>query len=151
MNKKRVQKHLGLLQKIVLVSLLAFSFPANAAMTTCKVIYNLEGWSFFYKEYKGEGVVTCNNGQQANVLIVSRGGGLTIGKSKIDKGQGIFSSVYSINEIFGHYISMSGHAGLVNSVEGQAMTKGEVSLVLAGKGRGVDLGLVLSAFSIKAR
>lgn len=151
MNKKIVQISTGLLQKTVLASLLVFSFPAHAAITSCKVIYNLEGWSFFYKEYKGEGVVTCNNGQQANVLMVSRGGGLTFGKSKIDRGQGVFSGVYSINEIFGNYISMSGHAGLVTSVEGQAMTKGEVSLVLSGKGRGVDLGLVLSAFSITAR
>jgi len=151
MSKKRVQIKVGLLKKIVLISLLSFSFSVNAAMTRCKVIYNLEGWSFFYKEYKGEGIVTCNNGEQANVLIVSRGGGFTFGKSKIDRGQGVFSAVYSINEIFGNYFSMSGHAGLVTSVEGQAMTKGAVSLVLSGKGRGVDLGLVLSAFSIRAR
>ncbi len=137
------------LLKIALASLMLFSFSAQAEVTSCRVEYSVEGWSFLYKIYKGVGIVKCVNGQQANVSIVSRGGGLTFGKSKIDRGTGTFSSVYDIKEIYGTYVSMGGHAGAVTSIEGQAMTKGEVSLVLSGKGRGFDFGFSLSAFSIK--
>ena len=137
------------LVKIILAGLLFFSFPAHAEMTSCRIEYSVEGWSFLYKEYKGVGIVRCVNGQQANVSIVSRGGGFTFGKSKIDRGTGTFSRIYDIKEIYGTYVSMGGHAGAVNSVEGRAMTKGEVSLVLTGKGRGFDFGFSLSAFSIK--
>jgi len=137
--------------RFVLAVLMLFSFPVNADLASCKVTYSIEGWSFFYKEYKGGGDITCSNGQRANVSILSRGGGFTVGKSKIDSGKGVFSGIYDINEIFGSYVSMAGHAGVVNSVEGQAMTKGEVSLVLSGKGRGVDLGFALSVFTIRPR
>jgi len=136
---------------IVLASLLLFSAPSYAGLASCKVEYSFEGWSFFYKEYKGIGVVNCNNGQTANVSIWSRGGGFSFGKSKIDRGTGVFSGVFDVNEIFGTYIAMDGHAGVVRSVEGQAMTKGDVSLVLSGRGRGMDFGFSLSAFSIKRR
>jgi len=73
-------------------------------------------------------------------LFGLEGGGFSFGKSKIDRGAGLFSGVFDVNEIFGNYIAMGGHAGLVSSVEGRAMTKGDVSLLLSGKGRGVDLG-----------
>ena len=125
------------------------SIPASAAMTSCKITYNLKGWSIFYKEYKGNGTVTCKNGQRTNVSIITRGGGLTFGKSEINDGKGVFSGVKNINEIFGTYIVLDGHAGATKSVEGQVMTKGEVSLAISGKGRGFDLGFSVGAFTIK--
>lgn len=137
------------LVKIALVNLIIFSFPVHAEIITCEIEYSIDGWSFFYKDYKGVGIIKCNNGQAANISIVSRGGGVTFGKSKIDRGTGTFSGIYDIKEIYGTYISMGGHAGAVTSVEGQVMTKGEVSLALSGKGRGFDFGFSLSAFSIK--
>ena len=128
-----------------------FLFSVNAEALTCKITYDIKGWSIFYKEYKGTGFVSCNNGQRASVSIVSRGGGLTIGKSQINKGRGSFSSLLHINEIYGTYIALNAHAGASASVEAQVMTKGEVSLALSGNGRGVDLGVALSGFSIKPR
>ncbi len=104
-----------------------------------------------YKEYKGTGHVTCRNGQQANVAIVSRGGGFTMGKSEIDNGSGVISEVKDINEVYGTYVFLEGHAGATKSVEGLVMTKGEVSLVLTGSGRGFDLGVTLGAFTISPR
>jgi hypothetical protein len=118
-------------------------------MTTCTMSYYLKGWSFIYKTYEGRGTVRCRNGQRANVRITARGGGLTLGKSEIDRGRGVFSNVRDISEIYGTYVSVDAHAGTVKSVEGWAMTKGEVSLALSGKGRGFDLGVAIGAFTIK--
>ena len=137
------------LKLLVTAICLFLSIPASAAMTSCKITYNLKGWSIFYKEYKGNGIVTCNNGQRANVSIITRGGGLTIGKSEINNGKGVFSKVKNINETYGTYVVLDGHAGATKSVEGQVMTKGEVSLAISGKGRGFDLGVTLGAFTIR--
>ena len=125
------------------------SSPASAAATSCKIRYQVKGWSIFYKQYKGYGTVKCENGQRTKVSITSRGGGLTVGKSEISKGKGIFSTVNNINEIYGTYIVLDGHAGMTKSAEGQVMTKGEVSLAISGTGRGVDLGVAIGAFTIK--
>ncbi len=113
--------------RTLIVTIICFflSIPVSAAMTTCKMTYNLKGWSFIYKEYKGNGFVNCENGQSANVNIISRSGGFTFGKSDVINGKGVFSEVININEIYGTYIVLDGHAGAVKSVEGQAMTKGE--------------------------
>ncbi len=128
---------------------LLLASPALAGMTTCRMNYNLKGWSFIYKQYKGSGTVTCENGQSARVRIVSRGGGLTVGKSEISGGIGRFSGVTGIDEVYGTYAAVDGHAGATRSAEGWAMTKGEVSLTLSGTGRGFDLGVALSGFTIK--
>ena len=134
---------------VLLTLSILFANSALAGMTRCKLHYSLEGWSFIYSEYRGTGSVTCQNGQRARVSIVTRGGGLTLGKSDIVKGKGEFSDVKNISEVFGTYVAVNGHAGATKSVEGQAMTKGEVSLALSGKGRGFDLGVGLSAFTIE--
>lgn len=134
---------------IVTVIFLFFSMPASAAMTSCKIAYNLKGWSIFYQTYQGNGIITCNNGQRVGVNLITKGGGLTLGKSEINKGKGVFSEVTNINEIYGTYVVLKGHAGATKSVEGQVMTKGEVSLAISGKGRGFDLGVALGAFTIK--
>lgn len=131
-----------------LIVLVCFSLPATAEMTSCKLAYGLKGWSIFYKNYTGSGRVTCQNGQSVDVDIVAKGGGLTIGKSVVDHGIGAFSEVKSIREIFGTYLAISGHAGATKSVEGWAMTKGEVSLALSGQGRGFDLGFSVGGFTI---
>lgn len=73
---------------------------------------------------------------------------MTLGKSEINNGKGVFSEVKSINEIYGTYVVLGGHAGATKSVEAQVMTKGEVSLAISGKGRGFDLGVTLGAFTI---
>ncbi len=137
-------------QTVILVVLLSMSFSASA-FTTCHIRYQLEGWSFFYKDYRGQGVVECENGQSAEVRIISRGGGLTIGKSEIDRGTGVITEVKDIGEVYGDYIYLDTHAGLTKSVEGVVMTKGEVSLALTGLGRGVDVGASIGVFTILPR
>jgi len=117
----------------------------------CKMSFNLKGWSAFYKTSKGDGTITCDNGQSAKVRIRTKGGGITFGKSEIIDGTGKFSDVRNIDELFGSYVQSEAHAGAGKSVGAQALTKGEVSLVLAGKGRGVDIGFAFGKFTISRR
>jgi hypothetical protein len=121
----------------------------DAKYVDCEMTFSMKGWSAFYKTAKGTGHVTCDNGQSAAVTIVARGGGLTAGKTEIDEGQGKFSNVRDIGEIFGSYASAEAHAGATKSGSAQAMTKGEVSLALSGTGRGWDLGVAFGKFTIK--
>jgi hypothetical protein len=138
----------------LIAGLLAASFVTHAedqkkAKVDCTMKFSLSGWSAFYKRADGTGQVTCNNGQTATVKLEARGGGLTAGKSSIENGSGEFSNVKSIDEIFGKYVNAEASAGAVKSSGAQAMTKGEVSLALAGTGRGWDLGISFGKFTIK--
>lgn len=122
-----------------------------AGEVDCEMRFTVSSWSAFYKAGKGTGTITCNNGQTLAVKIRTRGGGLTFGKSTIDDGRGEFSGVDDISELLGTYASAEAHAGAVKSAKGQVVTKGEVSLALAGKGRGWDLGVAFGKFEIKRR
>jgi len=125
--------------------------PYHPKMTSCQIIYNLKGWSAIYKTAKGEGHITCSNGQAADVAIETHGGGLTVGKSEIIGGKGRFSEVRSIDVLFGTYAVAEAHAGATKSAGAQAMTKGEVSLSLAGTGQGFALGFSFGSFRIERR
>jgi hypothetical protein len=127
---------------------LAGSAPAAAADVKCTMTFTMKGWSAFYKTSSGTGTVTCSNGATRKVKLSAKGGGLTVGKSTIEEGHGEFSSVASVDEIFGSYAAAEAHAGAVESVKAQVMTKGEVSLALSGKGRGFDLGIAFGKLSI---
>jgi hypothetical protein len=118
---------------------------------TCKLSFQMSGWSVFYKESSGSGTIKCSNGQSMNVKLKARGGGLTVGKSTIDNGHGDFSSVSSIKELLGVYASAEAEAGAVKSAKAQVVTKGEVSLALSGTGSGWDLGVALGSFEISRR
>ncbi len=133
------------------IFLILLPISASAEMTSCTLTYSLQGWSFIYKEYKGQGFVNCRNGQSATVSIVSRGGGPTIGRSDINDGTGVITAVRDIREVYGTYVFLDGHAGATQSVEGRVMTKGVVSLALSGVGRGFDLGISIGAFTIRPR
>ena len=137
------------------LSLLAFALlalpAAPAAATDCEMTYTLKSWSVFYKVTKGSGTITCDNGQNARVKISAKGGGLTAGRSQVRDGFGRFSEVADIRELFGDYVAGSAAAGAVKSSEAQALTKGEVSLALAGHGTGVELGVSVSRFTISPR
>lgn len=134
---------------IVLVSALALAAVAapSHAETTCKIKFHLAGWSAIYKTSDGGGTITCDNGQRMNVKVSTRGGGLTVGKSKIN-GFGEFSGVRDIKETLGSYASAEAHAGAEKSTKAQVMTKGNVSLSVAGTGKGWDLGVDFGAFNI---
>ena len=84
-----------------------------------------------------------------HVSIVTKGGGLTVGKSHIDNGTGKFSDVHRISDVLGAYAEGGAHAGVVKSSTAQVLTKGNVSLALAGTGEGVDLGISFGQFTLK--
>ncbi len=137
----------------ILIAVLALSISAapaalSAELYNCEMDFELKGWSAFVKKARGSGTVTCDNGESARVKIRVRGGGLTFGKSEILDGKAKISGVKDISEVFGSYASASAHAGVGPSSEAAAMTKGEVSLALAGTGRGIDLGVAFSKFKI---
>ncbi|MGO1893032.1 MAG: hypothetical protein ACTH0Y_07650 [Luteimonas sp.] len=117
----------------------------------CKLDFAVSGWSIFYKTASGSGTVSCSNGQRMAVQIETRGGGLSIGKSRIDDGAGVFSGVRSIREVLGGYVSAEAHAGAVRSANAQVVTKGPVSLALSGTGDGWDLGVAFGSFRISQR
>jgi hypothetical protein len=147
-----MKKHSGSIAITMLVSSILIAAPvatAQAAATKdCDMTYTLKGWSAVYKTAKGEGTITCNNGESAQVEISVKGGGLTFGKTEIFNGKGEISGVKSINEVFGSYATVSAHAGVVKEGAVELMTKGNVSLALAGGGSGVDVGLDFSDFKI---
>lgn len=126
-----------------------FSAPASAVSNSisCTMAYKLSGWSFVYKKYDGSGYISCSNGQHAQVKLASKSVGFTIGRSDIE-GTGIFTEVKDINEIYGTFVALEGHAGATKSVEGQVLTRGIISLALSGKGRGIDIGVTLGALRI---
>ncbi|HVF34977.1 MAG TPA: hypothetical protein VND91_06605 [Candidatus Saccharimonadia bacterium] len=113
--------------------------------------FSMKGWSAFYKTSSGTGTIRCNNGQTMAVKLRAKGGGITFGKSSIEDGRGEFSGVDGINEVLGTYVAAEAHAGASKSAKAQAMTKGEVSLALSGKGRGWDLGVSFGKFVIEKR
>ena len=119
------------------------------ALVQCRMTFNLKGWSAFYKTAKGDGTITCSNGEKARVRIKATGGGITFGKSEIVGGTGKFTGARNLDEVLGSYVQSEAHAGAGKSADAQAMTKGEVSLALAGKGRGVDIGFAFGKFTIE--
>ncbi|TYT25839.1 hypothetical protein FZO89_05985 [Luteimonas viscosa] len=133
------------------VLLLLASAPVAARDVSCRLDFDMAGWSALYKTASGTGRVRCDNGQAMAVRIDAKGGGLSFGKSEIRGGRGEFSAVRGIGEVLGTYVAAEAHAGAVKSSKAQAMTKGEVSLALAGTGEGWDLGVAFGAFTIEAR
>ncbi|MBI2214358.1 MAG: hypothetical protein HYU52_11990 [Acidobacteria bacterium] len=132
----------------VAVVLLLATGPLLAS-TDCELRYKLDSWSLLYKEAKGHGVVSCDNGQWSPVRINARGVGLTVGKTKIVDGKGDFSDVSHIGEVFGTYVQAEAHAGVLKAGEASVLTKGPVSLAQAGTGRGINLGVDVSRMTIK--
>jgi hypothetical protein len=138
---------------ILQLSVSATAIAADKTKTTakCHMDFNLKGWSVFYKTAEGNGRVTCSNGQHANVKINVTGGGLSFGKMEILDGEGTFSEVLNIDEIFGAYLAAEAHAGAVKSAQASVYTKGEISLVLTGSGRGINIGIDLGKLEISKR
>lgn len=135
----------------------AFLFGTMGAMSTasakeadldCKLRFSLTGWSLIYKHAEGHGVVTCANGNTMRVKIESKGGGLTAGKSHIENGRGTFTDVRHINDVLGTYAKADATAGAIKAGTAQVLSKGTVSLALAGAGEGVELGVSVGNFVI---
>lgn len=150
MRKNAMQAVLSLFVILLIISGAFGMVAAEAADkkgTKCKLHFSIRGWSALYEAASGTGSVTCDNGQSARVRIEVKGGGLTAGKSSLS-GTGTFSEVPDIHETFGAYAKAEAHAGVVKSAGAQVMTKGDVSLALAAKDRGIDLGIAFGKFRI---
>lgn len=115
---------------------------------SCELQFTSRQWSAVYSSAVGEGTVRCDNGASMPVAITAKGLGITVGKWKITDGKGKFTRVAAIEDVLGSYLAVSGDAGLSKAGTAQALTKGKVSLVLAGKGEGFDLGIAISDFKI---
>lgn len=134
-----------------LLLLAAAALPAGAhaqRSIDCSMTFELSGWSAFYKTSAGTGTVRCSNGQRLSVKIQSKGGGLSFGKSRIADGRGEFSGIRDIEDVLGTYATAEAHAGAARSSRAQVMTKGDVSLALAGTGEGWDVGVAFGKFTI---
>jgi hypothetical protein len=121
---------------------------AAEANLDCKMHFSLTGWSAIYKHAEGHGTVTCENGKSMNVEISAKGGGLTVGKSHIDDGTGKFTDVHRIEDVLGTYAQGDASIGAGKAGTAQVLTKGTVSLALAGAGEGVDIGVSFGGFTI---
>jgi hypothetical protein len=145
------------IKSIPMVALLACALgssamtPARAAGADleCKLTYSLSGWSLIYKHTTGTGVVSCSNGESMPVRVTAKALGLTAGKWHIDNGKGTFSDVHNIHDVLGGYAQASANVGLAKSGEAQVLSKGEVSLALAGAGEGINLGVDIGQFKIE--
>lgn len=147
-----MNKHVSAIAVAAMVVACASVVPVvraeDKATIECSMTFSLKGWSAFYKTSKGEGKVTCANGQTLAVQIKSEGGGITFGKSDVKNGTGNFSGVVTIDDVLGSYGYAAAGAAAVKGSAARAMTKGEVSLALAGTGDGWDLGVDVGKFTI---
>jgi hypothetical protein len=143
-----------------LAALLAASLLAAPALAkdpyakpavACEMRFNLSGWSVFYRTASGQGTITCSNGQRATVALDVKGGGVTFGRSEVAGGHASFTPVRDIRDLYGSYAQAEAHAGATRSAGASVMTKGPVSMSLAGTGEGVDLGISFGRFKISPR
>lgn len=146
--KKGLVPVLGSVVALALAAAVPQRASAASADLDCKLKFSLTGWSLIYKHAEGHGVVTCANGQSMRVKIQSKGGGLTAGKSHIDNGTGRFTDVHKIDDVLGTYAQGDASAGALKSGTAQVLTKGTVSLALAGAGEGIELGVSIGGFTI---
>ena len=126
------------------------SHAASTAALDCTLHFQMKGWSAIYKRADGSGTVQCTDGTSLPVSVKMRGAGATVGKSQIDNGIGKFTDMRTINDVLGSYVQSEVHAGLLKSGSAQVLTKGTVSLALAGAGEGIDLGVEVGEFTIEA-
>ena len=140
-----------LLAGSALVLMMAAGLPrtAQAAELDCKMKFSLTGWSIIYKHAEGSGVITCADGATMPVKISAKGGGLTVGKSHVDNGTGKFTDVHRIEDVLGTYAQGDASIGAGKSGTAQVLTKGTVSLALAGAGEGVDIGGSFGGFTFE--
>jgi hypothetical protein len=113
----------------------------------CKLRFDLSSWSLIYKHVSGRGVVTCNDGKSMKVKLEANGGGLSVGSSRVDDGNGVFTALHSIDEVPGTYADVNAHS-VLKSGDAQVLTKGVVSLAIAGVGHGVEMGITVGELTI---
>ena len=135
---------------VLLLSLGAAPASAGHDKIKCELSFTMTEWAAVYAHAVGTGTVHCDNGSVIPVDISSKGGGLTAGKFTVE-GEGKFGGVETVNDIFGKYLTAEGNAGLVKAGQAALLTKGDVSLAIAGKGEGWNIGLSLGQVTIERR
>lgn len=144
-----MKRMIGAATTLALAAALAVpTAQAAQASLDCTMKFSLTGWSAIYKHAEGGGTVTCADGSSLKVKIEAKGGGLTVGKSHIDNGTGKFTDVHRIEDVLGTYVQGDATAGAIKAGTAQLLTKGTVSLALAGAGEGVELGISVGGFTI---
>lgn len=124
--------------------------PQEQAAVSCEMTFTMKGWSAIVSKAEGEGVITCDNGQTADVKLSVTGGGFTFGKTEIEDGKGTFTRVRDISEVFGAYAQAEAAAGTASETRSaQALTKDDVSLTITADGRGWTLGVSGAKFAIE--
>lgn len=139
-----------LLAATLLVLAAASAQAAGTAKLDCTLAFKMKGWSALVEVADGTGTVTCADGTSLPVKVRLRGAGATLGRNQVDNGVGKFTDVLKIDDVLGHYAQSDVHVGLVKSAGAQVLTKGTVSLALAGAGEGIDLGIAVGEFTIEA-
>ena len=138
---------------IVAAGLMALSFgwtsTAQAKPTKCHLHYSLKGWAVIYESANGTGTITCDNGQSAEVVLKSAGGGVAFGEEKVLAGDGAFSEVNDISDLFGHYAGLAADAGSGKAADSRVLSNGKITLALAGKGEGVEVGISFGDLDIQ--
>ncbi|AIF47097.1 hypothetical protein [Dyella japonica] len=127
----------------------AFAMPAAHAADEldCKLHFELSSWSLIFKHVSGKGTVTCSDGQSMKVKLEANGGGLSVGRSRIDDGNGVFTALHSISEVPGTYADVNATTA-IKAGDAQVLTKGVVSLAIAGVGHGVEMGITVGELTI---
>jgi hypothetical protein len=146
--QRRYLSVLGAAMALSIATIVPQTASAASAELDCKLKFSLTGWSLIYKHAEGHGMVTCEDGSSMAVKIEAKGGGLTVGKSHIDNGNGRFTDVHTIDDVLGTYAQGDASAGAIKSGTAQILTKGTVSLALAGSGEGVELGVSVGGFTL---
>ena len=146
---KHLSAAVGSVLALALTMGLSNTVKAAEADLDCKMRFSLTGWSLIYKRAEGSGVVTCENGKSLPVKITANGGGLTVGKTHIDNGTGKFTDVHRIEDVLGTYAQGDASIAAGKAGTAQVLTKGNVSLALAGAGEGVDIGVSFGGFTIE--
>jgi hypothetical protein len=144
---ERIMKRFGVLL-LVAVACAPLAAAAADRDLSCDLKFAAKSWSVIYERVEGSGTVTCEDGSTLPVTISAKGLGITAGKWKINEGKGKFTHVDSINDVLGEYLSVSGNVGVGKAGTAQVLTKGKVSLALAGKGDGFDIGVAINDFKI---
>src|SRR5262245_28526643 len=114
MSGKRVKSLVGLSLAVLMLLLVPSAVaadskdkPKEGSAMDCQMTYNLKGWSAVYKTAKGEGTITCANGETAKVKLSVHGGGITFGKTEVYDGKAKISGGRSIEDIYGSYAAAS--------------------------------------------
>jgi hypothetical protein len=104
----------------------------------CTLRFDAQSWAFLISKGKGEGEVSCDNGQQAEVVLESSGIGVSLGAQKYQNATGKFTYVNDIEDVFGEYKASGASVGLGGTAGAAGLLKkdSKVRLGMFGTGKG---------------